>query len=304
MRPSPSSRYDRCQETLDQFQSFVAMTLSPTEYAELLPTVGELCGKYGLEPEVAFFVARPALTLLKPTAAAAAAAAAAPAAAAAAAKSKDARELIKEAKEAKEGGDKDGKDGKEGKEAAAAAAVVVVPPEEAQQIRDVLPAASWELISPQLYYTFWSLSLYVGCVGIVAQLPPRMAWHYSSLGVAPAVAVPPPPHPEASSAPCSSLLRLPGTTSSCPRSGTTRRSSGCGVPSRRSTASCRRLAASPTPRRRRPSARRSASAASPARTSSSSSCRSSRRRTPRRWARCASPTARGSRTRSTAAPTR
>ena len=56
--------YDRCQETLDQFQAFIGSQLTPAEHAELLPTVGELCGRYQLEPEVAFFIARPALGAL------------------------------------------------------------------------------------------------------------------------------------------------------------------------------------------------------------------------------------------------
>ena len=109
--------YDRCQETLDQFQAFIGSQLTPAEHAELLPTVGELCGRYQLEPEVAFFIARPALGALH------------------AAKGKDDKPALK------------------GEEAAP-------PPEEAQQVRDVLPASSWEVLSPHLYYTFWSLSLY------------------------------------------------------------------------------------------------------------------------------------------------
>ena len=56
--------YDRCQETLDQFQAFIGSQLTAAEHAELLPTVGELCGRYQLEPEVAFFIARPALGAL------------------------------------------------------------------------------------------------------------------------------------------------------------------------------------------------------------------------------------------------
>jgi len=116
--------YDRCQETLDQFQAFLASQLSPAEYAELLPTVGELCGSYQLEPEVAFFIARPALGALY---------------AAAKAKGKDDKLALKVEKAAEE---------------------APPPPEEAQQVRDVLPASSWELLSPHLYYTFWSLSLY------------------------------------------------------------------------------------------------------------------------------------------------
>ena len=42
--------YDRCQETLEQFQTFLAQTLTPAEYAATLPPVGELCDKLGGQP--------------------------------------------------------------------------------------------------------------------------------------------------------------------------------------------------------------------------------------------------------------
>ena len=90
--------YDTCQETLEQFQAFLGQACTQAEYAALLPSLGELSGSYQLEPEVAFFVSRPALELPK--------------------------------------GDED------------------------VGVRDVLPAATWETLSPKLYQTFWTLSLY------------------------------------------------------------------------------------------------------------------------------------------------
>ena len=47
-----SELFDRCHETLEQYSAFVASTLTPAEYAALMPPVGELCAKYHLEPEV------------------------------------------------------------------------------------------------------------------------------------------------------------------------------------------------------------------------------------------------------------
>jgi len=37
---------DRCQETLEQFQSFCGANFSADEYAKALPTVGELLINY------------------------------------------------------------------------------------------------------------------------------------------------------------------------------------------------------------------------------------------------------------------
>ena len=57
--------YDRCHETLEQYAAFLFSTMPPNEYAELLPTVGDLCSKYNVEPEVAFFICRPAISYLE-----------------------------------------------------------------------------------------------------------------------------------------------------------------------------------------------------------------------------------------------
>ena len=114
--------YDRCQDTLEQFQTFAGQNVTPVEYAAMLPTVGELCATYQLEPEVAFFIARPALHLIK-------------------------TKNINVKEGAKQGGAKE--------DAPTEQSIV-----ESQRLRDVLPAETWEVLSPQLYATFWSLSLY------------------------------------------------------------------------------------------------------------------------------------------------
>ena len=47
-----SELYDRCHETLEQYAALIASTMSPSEYAQMMPKVGDLCSEYHLEPEV------------------------------------------------------------------------------------------------------------------------------------------------------------------------------------------------------------------------------------------------------------
>jgi len=146
--------YDRCQETLEQLRTFVATTFSPAEYASLLPPVGELCTTYRVEPEVAFFISRPALAYLEH-------------------KTQRAAETGSEGKatlKAESNADTKSEEHAEGKGDGKAAdgegngsgnsASLLSALETSQQIRKVLPEASWQAISPQLYTTFWRLSLY------------------------------------------------------------------------------------------------------------------------------------------------
>ncbi|EOD20992.1 hypothetical protein EMIHUDRAFT_208068 [Emiliania huxleyi CCMP1516] len=97
-------------ETLEQFQSFCGANFSADERELLrrraLPTVGELCAAYNVEPEG------------------------------------------KEAPAEKAAADK------------ARAAETLAALEASQGLRTVLPEGCWDLLSPQLYGTFWRLSLY------------------------------------------------------------------------------------------------------------------------------------------------
>ena len=117
-----SELYDRCHETLEQYAAFVASTLTPQEYAAIMPPVGTLCDKYSVEPEVAFFICRPAIAELDSQQSATAA--------------KGGSAASREAEAAQDGAF------------------------ETHAIRSILPAAAWDLLSPRLYATFWSLSLY------------------------------------------------------------------------------------------------------------------------------------------------
>ena len=132
----------------------MATTFSPAEYASLLPPVGELCTTYRVEPEVAFFISRPALAYLEH-------------------KTQRAAETGSEGKatlKAESNADTKSEEHAEGKGDGKAAdgegngsgnsASLLSALETSQQIRKVLPEASWQAISPQLYTTFWRLSLY------------------------------------------------------------------------------------------------------------------------------------------------
>jgi len=115
-----SELYDRCHETLEQYAAFLASTISPADYAAMVPPVGTLCSEYNLEPEVAFFICRPAIAEL------------------------DSQQQLT----ATEG--PAGKKGSPAKEGAL----------DSHAICAVLPTATWNVLSPRLYATFWSLSLY------------------------------------------------------------------------------------------------------------------------------------------------
>ena len=110
-----SELYDRCHETLEQYAAFCVSSITPAEYAGLMPPVSELCSEYHLEPEVAFFICRPAIAHYDTPAAK-----------------------------------------KEGAPTAAAAAAALDP----NSIQPVLPPPAWDFLSPKLYSTFWSHSLY------------------------------------------------------------------------------------------------------------------------------------------------
>lgn len=115
-----SELYDKCHETLEQYAAFLFSSLPPAEYAELVPTVTALCHEFHLEPEVAFFICRPAIAFA-------------------------------ESQEEKSKGKADGGDADKADEKAASSKHA-----EALAAGD-MPGG---LLSPTLYSTFWSHSLY------------------------------------------------------------------------------------------------------------------------------------------------
>ena len=52
---------DQVHAVLFQYMEFLAASLEPDELASTVPAVHELMGTYGLEPAVAFDIARPKL---------------------------------------------------------------------------------------------------------------------------------------------------------------------------------------------------------------------------------------------------
>jgi len=54
--------FDQCTEALIQYLEFLGLNLEPKKFDSILPPVDELCGAYGLEPSVAFLIARPKIT--------------------------------------------------------------------------------------------------------------------------------------------------------------------------------------------------------------------------------------------------
>jgi THO complex subunit 2 len=175
----------------NRYAAFVASNVPPTDYTALMPPVGTLCStcdagrfnpwvtrqsgllarraglsgsarwtedadllyRYGLEPEIAFFICRPALAHLDAKEAKLAAEA-----------KKAVVETTREAREAK--GKPEAAEKEKAKEAAKLRAAEATKSDDGssalttQNIRAVLPAASWELLSPLMYSTFWSISLY------------------------------------------------------------------------------------------------------------------------------------------------
>ena len=122
-----SQLYDSCQETFFHYCDFLQTAFDVDEYAAMLPSLETLVHEYGLEPGAAFHVYRPILRRLKPRPAPA----------------KDDPSKDRDAAVALDVG---------GKEVSWGELLRVV--------RGMLPDEVWGAISPELYLTFWSLSLY------------------------------------------------------------------------------------------------------------------------------------------------
>eukprot|EP01018_Ginkgo_biloba_P036677 Gb_33812 [translate_table: standard] len=63
-----SEQFDRCHGTLLQYVEFLTSAVTPvTAYAQLIPTLDDLAHKYHIDPEVAFLIYRPIMRLFKPS---------------------------------------------------------------------------------------------------------------------------------------------------------------------------------------------------------------------------------------------
>jgi len=114
--------YDKCQETFIQYIEFISTHIPPRTYSTILPPITQLCQNYYLEPETVFYVCRRALHVIDSHAQITLIA-----------NEELSTPLTKESYPSKEF---------------------------LTQVKSLLPESVWESLSPELYVTFWSLSLY------------------------------------------------------------------------------------------------------------------------------------------------
>jgi len=124
--------FDQCHDTLVQFGSFLASNLSSDDYSKVMPPLPQLLSQFFVNPDIAFFLARPMFNHLisgqfeeirK--------------------KDKHWRSRTPQEKQAKH---------------AEAASMIMGPL--TQAVVPVYPAKIWDDISPQFLATFWSLTMY------------------------------------------------------------------------------------------------------------------------------------------------
>ncbi|XP_072998778.1 THO complex subunit 2 [Typha latifolia] len=142
-----SEQFDRCHGTLLQYVDFLYSAISPsTAYAQLIPPLEDLVHKYHLDPEVAFLIYRPVMRLFRSTTVA---------------EICWPLDIIKDLNvpcidnEA---------------ESSTSSSDIVLPLDSTQKpvmwsdllstVRTMLPSKAWNSLSPDLYATFWGLTLY------------------------------------------------------------------------------------------------------------------------------------------------
>ncbi|KAL6613932.1 hypothetical protein ACP70R_036202 [Stipagrostis hirtigluma subsp. patula] len=131
-----SEQFDRCHGILLQYVEFLSSAVTPATYAQLIPSLEDLVHKYHIEPEVAFLIYRPVMRLFKST----------------------------------NGGDTCWPldDNEEGESVSSDDLVLHLDPSQEpimwsdllNTVRAILPAKAWNSLSPDLYATFWGLTLY------------------------------------------------------------------------------------------------------------------------------------------------
>ncbi|GJM92086.1 hypothetical protein PR202_ga08514 [Eleusine coracana subsp. coracana] len=131
-----SEQFDRCHGILLQYVEFLSSTITPNSYAQLIPTLQDLVHKYHIEPEVAFLIYRPVMRLFKST----------------------------------NGGDTYWPldDNEEGESVSSDDLILQIDPSREpimwsdllNTVQTILPTKSWNSLSPDLYATFWGLTLY------------------------------------------------------------------------------------------------------------------------------------------------
>lgn len=141
-----SEQFDRCHGTLLQYVEFLSSAVTPsTLYAQLIPSLDELLHKYHIEPEVCFLVYRPVMRLFKPFKGASVT------------WPMDTAKLSLQA------------DGNDESSSIKLRSDLLLDLGSAQKpflwsellatVHSMLPSKSWNSLSPELYATFWGLSL-------------------------------------------------------------------------------------------------------------------------------------------------
>ncbi|XP_062207878.1 THO complex subunit 2-like isoform X2 [Phragmites australis] len=131
-----SEQFDRCHGILLQYVEFLSSAITPTTYAQLIPPLQDLVHKYHIEPEVAFLIYRPVMRLFKNN----------------------------------NGGDTFWPldDNEEGESISSDDLILHLDSSQEpimwsdllNTVRSILPTKAWNSLSPDLYATFWGLTLY------------------------------------------------------------------------------------------------------------------------------------------------
>lgn len=143
-----SEQFDRCHGTLLQYVEFLLSAVTPsTTYAQLIPRLDDLVHKYHLDPEVAFLVYRPVMRLFKSVSGA---------------------EICWPLDIIEEPNVPSANNGLELSNLSAADVVLdlgspwkpISWSDLLDTIQSMLPPKAWNSLSPDLYATFWGLTLY------------------------------------------------------------------------------------------------------------------------------------------------
>ncbi|KAG8078866.1 hypothetical protein GUJ93_ZPchr0007g6205 [Zizania palustris] len=131
-----SEHFDRCHGILLQYVEFLSSAVTPTTYIQLIPSLEDLIHKYHIEPDVAFLIYRPVMRLFKST----------------------------------NGGDTCWPldDNEEGESVSCDDLILhldmphkpIMWSDLLSTVRTTLPTKAWNGLSPDLYATFWGLTLY------------------------------------------------------------------------------------------------------------------------------------------------
>ncbi|XP_022991162.1 THO complex subunit 2-like isoform X1 [Cucurbita maxima] len=141
-----SEQFDRCHGTLLQYVEFLSSAVTPASaYAQLIPSLNELAQLYHLDPEVAFLIYRPIMRLFK---------------------CQGGSDIFWPL----DGNDANVASNNSDSESAECSADVVLELGSSRKpvrwsdlldaVKSMLPPKAWNSLSPDLYTTFWGLTLY------------------------------------------------------------------------------------------------------------------------------------------------